>query len=132
MDVGEPRSKGLDPEVKHQIQILERMGCSNIGLPDVTCDDWSGTPIIVEFKHKALFTAGRNYPHDAIGMNLTQFTLRWNFFQKTGARTLLVNETPNGDVYYEFLDVLMKGDYWDSPGQIRLFPVKNFHVWKRG
>jgi hypothetical protein len=107
------------------------------GYEAIQSPDWLGRKdgkwVCLEAKGKEVFEAGKNFPHDAIGLNLAQLHLRTQLLKDWGVRTILVNFVPETDVfYYAFLDELEKGISYDSPGKIRLYPVSNFSEGKYG
>ncbi len=87
--------------------------------------------IVVEVKHKEMFTAGRNIPFDGHGLPPYQVEARNAFYRDTGIPCLLlVIDKGVGDpryVYFQFLHKLEKGRWKDtSINPCRIYDIQSF------
>jgi len=56
-----------------------------------------------------------------------QLYLRTELLNDKGLRTiLLVYEKGTDKVYWQYIDVLEKGEYFDTKKKIRIYPIDNF------
>jgi hypothetical protein len=91
--------------------------------------DWIGRKnknwIIFEIKEKELFNPP---PFLGTGLNKKQLYLRNQLFKDLGLRTiLLVFEKGTQNIYWQYLDILEKGEYFDTKNNIRIYPISNFY-----
>ena len=89
--------------------------------------DWiierNGHYYIVEVKHKAMFTAP---PFDGYGLDIRQVKSRMRFFRSQGIRCLFLVIDMNGHVLWQWLDVLEKGQKFDTKKGVRIYHINQF------
>jgi hypothetical protein len=79
-----------------------------------------------------LFEPGPNFPHWGAGLNKSQLYLRTQLLNDLGWRTyLLVFVKGTNKAYGAYLDDLeKKGQFYDSPNGIRIYPIANFDAYE--
>ena len=90
--------------------------------------DWIGRKnnnwTIFEIKERELFQPP---PFLGTGLDKRQLYLRTELLNDKGLRTiLLVYEKGTDKVYWQYIDVLEKGEYFDTKKKIRIYPIDNF------
>ena len=110
------------------LQLLRESGFKNIQQLDWIAKDDKGQWVVFEIKEKELFEPGTNYPYWGAGLNKSQLYLRTQLLNDLDWRTyLLIFAKGTGKVYGAYLDELeKKGDFFDSPNGIRVYPISNF------
>jgi hypothetical protein len=98
------------------------------GVKDIFQADWlvkvKGKWYVIEVKHKELF---KPPPFYGQGLDIRQVIQRMRFYNDTGIRCLfLVIERPNGDIYWQWLDILEETDYFDTRNRIRVYNIECF------
>lgn len=91
--------------------------------------DWIGKKndrwVIFEVKDKELFQPP---PFLGTGLDKSQIYLRNQLLKDLGLQTILLVFIKNTeDVYYQYLDILESGEYFDTKSNIRIYPIKNFN-----
>lgn len=83
---------------------------------------------VVEVKRKERFEPP---PFEGHGLNMYQAEWRLEFHRGTNIRCLfLVFDLSDGNIYWQWLDVLEQGQHYDTRNQIRIYPIKNFNKIK--
>lgn len=112
---------GLEGEKMARL-VLKKMGCVNIFQADwlIKPDDkW----FVVEVKRKERFSPPPFWGH---GLDIRQVKQRMAFYRDTGVRCLfLVFDLTDGKTYWQWLDVLEQGDYFDTRNNVRVYPMDN-------
>ena len=89
--------------------------------------DWmverNGHYFIVEVNHKDMFKAP---PFDGYGLDARQVKSRMRFFRATGIRCLLLVIDMRGRIFWQWLDILEKGEKFDTKRGMRIYHIKNF------
>ena len=108
--------------------LLRESGFKTIQQLDWIAKDNKGQWVIFEIKDKELFIPGSNFPHYGAGLNKSQLYLRTQLLQDLGFRTyLIIFAKGTNKVYGAYLDELEgKGDFYDSPNSIRIYPISQF------
>lgn len=92
--------------------------------------DWiiksiQGKYYLVEIKHKS--ECFRSPPFDGHGLDKYKIIIREQFRKDTGIRTiLLIIDKEQKKVFWNFLDILEKGDYFKTKNNIIIYPLGNF------
>ena len=69
----------------------------------------------------------KNIDIEGHGLNKSQAYLRTLLLDKTGIRTLLIIiEKWSKNIYYNYIDELEKGYYFDTKNGIRIYPLYNY------
>ena len=82
----------------------------------------------LEVKHQSVFTPP---PFKGHGLPAWQIEARLGFQEETGIRaTLFVVDKDTGIIYWQYMDVLMDGDKFQTSGDKPrlIFPIENYHV----
>ena len=90
--------------------------------------DWIGRKnnkwLVFEIKQRELF---KPPPFTGTGLDKTQIFLRNLLLEDLGLRTMLiVFEKDTENIYCQYLDVLEKGNHFDTKNKIRIYPIENF------
>lgn len=89
--------------------------------------DWiigrNGHYYIVEVKHKEMFKAP---PFDGYGLDVRQVKSRMRFFRTQGIRCLFLVIDMKGHVLWQWLDVLEKGQKFDTKKGVRIYHINQF------
>jgi len=91
--------------------------------------DWIGKEenqwVIFEIKNRELFSPP---PFLGTGLDKSQLFLRNELLKDLGLRTMLVVFVKDtDDVYFQYLDVLEKGKYFDTKNKIRIYPITSYN-----
>lgn len=95
--------------------------------------DWVGKKngkwVVFEVKERELFNPP---PFWGTGLDKRQLYLREQLLKGLNLRTiLLVFEKGTSNIFWQYLDVLEKGEYFDTKNNIRIYPISNFHKIER-
>ncbi len=106
---------GRDFLIKHGVKNLQQL-------------DWiykhEGKYGIVEVKSRELFQPP---PFLGTGADIRQIKLRQQLYEDLNIDTiLLVFEKGTNNIYYQSLNKLLSGKYFDTRNNIRIFPIINF------
>ncbi len=119
------QKQGIDGEQK-AFRFLWSKGLN--GLQPDTLIRHKGKWFVLEVKNKGeLFNPP---PFYGTGLEVPQIKARMQFWQETGIRCIVIQfmiDQPN-TVYYQFLDVLEKGKYFDTRRGIRIYHIDS---WKK-
>jgi len=128
----EPMNAGGPGETK-ALHLLREYGFNCIQEIDWLAKNDKGEWIVFEIKEKELWEPGSNYPHWGAGLDKSQLYLRTRLLQDKGERTYFLNFVKGKDeVYGAYLDELeAKGEFYDTPNDIRIYPIKNFSKGKQ-
>lgn len=90
--------------------------------------DWmikkNGKWYVVEVKHKERF---KPPPFEGQGLNKYQVDQRLAFYEDTGIRCLfLVLDKDEKLILWNWLDILNRGQYYDTKKGIRIYPIAGF------
>ena len=90
--------------------------------------DWigerNGKWIVFEIKERELFEPP---PFTGTGLDKSQLFLRTKLLKELGLRTILVVFIKKStDIYWQYLDILEKGKFFDTMNSIRIYPIENF------
>lgn len=89
--------------------------------------DWMiqkrGKYYVVEVKHKAMFEAP---PFDGHGLDVRQVNARIRFWKDTGIRCMFLVIDMDGNIFWQWLDVLEKGEHFDTKNGIRVYNLNGF------
>lgn len=114
---------------------LARLFLKKLGFNNLMQLDWvgkkNGKHYQFEVKCKEYFKSGGDCKFDGHGLNKYQANARINFYNKTGIRCGFI-VFDNGKAYYQWLDVLLKGEKFETRNGILIFPLKNFNVIELG
>ena len=114
--------QGRDGEKQARL-FLKRMGCSNIFPADCLIKLNSGW-YVVEVKKKEKFKPPPFWGH---GLDVRQIKARLGFYKETGIRCLFLVFDVEGEIYWQWLDVLESGQKFTTRNTIRIYPLENFH-----
>lgn len=78
---------------------------------------------LLEVKYKERFQPPPFWGH---GLDKIGADLRLQFYQDTGIRPLFLVFDPDGDYYWQWLDVLVNGEYFTTRNGILIFPIHKF------
>lgn len=79
---------------------------------------------ILEVKARELF---KPPPFWGTGLDINQIKLRQQLYNDLGIDTILiVFEKGTNNIYYQSLQKLLKGKYFDTRNHIRIFPIDNY------
>lgn len=78
---------------------------------------------VVEVKHKAMYEAP---PFDGQGLDVRQVNARMRFWKDTGIRCIFLVIDMEGNIYVQWLDVLEKGEHFDTKNGIRVYNLNGF------
>ena len=115
--------EGIEGEKIARI-ILKKYGFQLFG------GDWiikssQGKYYLVEIKHKS--ESFKAPPFDGHGLDLFKINAREQFRRDTNIRTiLLIVDKEQKKVFWNFLDILEKGDYFKTKNNIIIYPLDNF------
>ena len=103
--------------------VLQYFGC------DIFQADWlaqkDGQWYIIEVKRKERFIPP---PFEGHGLDCRQVEARLKFQKETGIRCLLmVFDLTDGNVYWQWLDILDDGRYYDTENKIRIYPIESYN-----
>ena len=80
---------------------------------------------VIEVKYKELF---QSPPFDGQGLDIRQVKARIKFYQDTQIRCLfLIFTKPEQNIYWQWLDVLEKTNFFDTRNGIRIYNIKYFN-----
>jgi hypothetical protein len=112
MNETEQKARKLLKKLGYEVQQIDWVGIKNNKVK------------IFEIKERELFEPP---PFLGTGLDKTQLYLRMHLFKITGIRTILmVFEKGTNNVYWQYLDILEKGKYYDTKNEIRIYPIENF------
>lgn len=83
---------------------------------------------VIEVKHKEMFLPPPFYGH---GLDKRQVRARMDFYKDVGIRCLFLVIDMDGEVYWQWLDVLEQTQYHDTKNGIRIYNIKEFQKMKR-
>ena len=91
--------------------------------------DWiakkNGEWVIFERKERELFNPP---PFYGTGLDKRQIYLRTQLLNELGLKTiLLVFRKNTNEIYWQYLDNLEKGIYFDTKNNIRIYPIENYN-----
>jgi len=94
--------------------------------------DWIGKKknkwVVFEIKNRELF---KPPPFLGTGLDKRQIFLRNELLKDLGLRTMLVVFIKDSDdIYFQYLDILEKGKYFDTKNKIRIYPIMNYNHLK--
>jgi len=116
MNESEERARILLKKWGYEIQQLDWVGIKNNKIT------------IFEIKEKELFSPP---PFWGTGLEKRQLYLRTHLFKLTGLRTILITfEKETNNIYWQYLDILENGKYYDTKNGIRIYPIENFCLLK--
>jgi len=112
---------GHEGEQKARL-LLKRLGY------EIFQADWIGFKenkyVMFEIKHKERY---KSPPFEGHGLPSYQARKRLEFSQKTGIRNMLiVFEKTTNLIFYQWLDILEQGEFYDTRNSIRVYPLQNF------
>ena len=107
---------------------LARLTLKNWGCDNIFQADWlvqkNGQWYVVEVKRKERYIPP---PFEGHGLDIRQVKARLQFYQDTGIRCLfLVFDMTDGNTYWQWLDVLDNGEYYDTAHRIRIYPIEKY------
>jgi len=116
---------GRDGE-KRARKLLKNLGCINIFQADWLVQKHENGPwYVVEVKQKERYEPP---PFEGHGLNIYQVQMRLKFQKETGIRCLfLVFDLTDDNVYWQWLDVLNNGEYYDTKNGIRVYPINAYN-----
>ena len=114
-------NEGIDAEKKGRLLLKERGW-------QIQQLDWIGKKqakwAIFEIKQRELFQPP---PFLGTGLDKRQIYLRNQLLVDLKLRTMLVVFIKNtADIYYQYIDVLETGKWFDTKNEIRIYPIENF------
>ena len=107
-------------------ELLKKWGFHNHQQIDwIVKDESDDSFFIVEVKHKEKFLSP---PFDGHGLPINQIILRQQLMDKFGIKTLLlIFDTKDNHVYYQWLNELEQGKYFDTKKNIRIYNINSFN-----
>ena len=117
-----------DSAESRALRMLKKDGYHNIQQLDWVAQDAEGQWVVVEIKDKELFEPGTNYPQWGAGLDKSQLYLRTQLLENLGWSTKFIHFEKGTSTYYEALleDLESSGDYYDTPNDIRIYPIEHF------
>jgi len=114
--------------LKLSLEFLKRAGYMGIQQLDWIAQK-DGKWEVFEIKQKELFEPGLNFPYWGAGLDKRQLYLRTQLLKDKGVRTYLIVFAKGTDkVYGAYLDELERGEFYDTPNGIRIYPIDNYKV----
>ena len=115
----------LGKEGEEKIMLLLKSWRYKVQSPDWLAEK-DGEWICVEAKRKERFTPP---PFEGHGLDLRQVFLRNKMLKEIKIRTLLViYEIGTDDIYFQWLDILEKGEKFVTKNNIVIYPLKIFQI----
>lgn len=113
---------GIEAEKKGRI-FLKKHGINNLQQLDWIYK-YNNKYGILEVKSRELF---KPPPFLGTGLDINQINLRQQLYNDLGIDTvLIVFEKGTKNVYYQSLQKLLRGEYFDTRNNIRIFPINNY------
>ena len=112
-------------EIGREGEKLARLILKSLGCEDIFQADWivkkQGKWYVVEVKRKERFMPP---PFEGHGLDIRQVNARLRFYQDTNVRCLfIVFDLTDGNTYWQWLDVLDKGEHYDTKRKVRIYPL---------
>lgn len=110
-------------------ELLNNAGYANMFQPDWIVPSKTNGYVMLEVKKQARFEPP---PFEGHGLPYWQVKARIEFQLTTGVRAaLLIIEKETSAVFWQYLDVLEKGEHYDTKGSSprRVYPLDSFLLW---
>ncbi len=119
----------MEKTEQEALWLLKKLNFKTIQQLDWIAKNKNGEWVIFEIKERELFNPP---PFLGTGLDKRQIYLRDQLFKDLKLRTVLfVFEKNTKNVYYQYLDLLEAGTYFDTKNEIRIYPIEKFRKNER-